>query len=169
MPRVQREAVDRRTDKEKVHIDPNELDVEWCRIADDIYEAAEKVTDVEAVILIRETKKTRITNEMDLKIRQEPQAFGLETVTEPAVKAALARDKSIQKAEARLHDARISLMRAKNLVTGLLEKRRGLEHLVTLQGQNYFATPRDKTGIGGDMRRKNIDDKISTKLQKKGK
>lgn len=168
MKTVQRDR-DERTPEEKIQVSPEELDVEWCRIARDIYQAAEAVTDAEENVLLAEAKKTKVMTERDLEIRQAPSVFGLEKLTEAGVKSVLLDDKAVQKADEKCRHARLIHSRAKNLVTGLTEKRRALENLVTLHGLNYFAEPRDKTGVGEKMRREKTTNRINERLTTKGK
>lgn len=170
MPKtVERDIEDTRTDREKVKIDRSQLDDEWCRIADDIYAAAEKVTDFEAEILALNRRKKKLQTSFKLKIRAAPEDYGLEKLTEAGIEDALSNIKKYREADEAVEDVKILQMRAKNLVTGLVEKRRGLESVMTLFGWGYFADPKDKTSAADSMRREATNGRIQSALKKKGR
>lgn len=124
-----------------VSIDINQLDVEAARQAETFFKWAERATEARA--LVDEAKLQLDTTEAKLQLdcRKNPRKFGLERVTEATIVAAV----KVSKRYIRYYDRwirrrRTSAMLA-NAVMAMEQKKKAIENLITLHGQQYFAGP----------------------------
>jgi len=123
-------------------VDPEALDVEAARQADLFYDWAKLEVELE-------DKAERLGHECDVmaaKIevdaRQNPEDYGLgPKSTEAAVKAAVLLDKRWAKKRERYFDAKRDASLAKKARYAMEQKKRMIEVLITLHGQEYFAGP----------------------------
>lgn len=95
--------------------------------------------------------KEAVYADLDYKIRNSPEDYGLEKVTEGAVKAAIPDEKEYKKAEQKVIDAKHEVGMLEAVVATLEHRKRMLEKLVDLHGQNYFSTPRASTEAGQEL------------------
>lgn len=75
------------------------------------------------------------------KVRAEPQRYGLVKVTEAAIKEAVARNKEVVAAISKIDDCRYNVGILQAMVSSLEQRKRALEKLVDLHGQDYFSQP----------------------------
>lgn len=80
--------------------------------------------------------------EVSRSIRDDPQRYGLSKVTEPAVKAAIPEHRRYVKQIKKINAAKHNVEILSAFVTALEHRKRALEKLVDLHGQNYFSVPR---------------------------
>lgn len=125
-------------------IDQNKLDREWTDQPKRFYDYAIKLADARADQERSKVELDLAVAELDQAIRQEPERFGIEKITEAAVKNAILMTpryaKYMKKVIAAKH--RVDVLQA--AVTALDHRKRALEKLVDLHGQNYFSEPRAK-------------------------
>lgn len=135
--------------KADVSINPNSLDIEWCKQASTFCEygmeqAQARRTDDQ----LKEALEV-VAAKLDQKIRRNPASYGMEKLTEAGVKAAVLLDPEYAEAVRKFQDAQFELEVMGVAVRGMDQKKAALENLVRLQGQSYFAgpsTPRDLNG-----------------------
>lgn len=122
-------------------IDRDRLDWEWMRQPELYYQHAEKLAAARMAAEQAKTETDLVYAEMDAKIRDRPEKYGILKVTEAAVRAAiLVADKYQAAVKAHL-EAKYNVDILQAAVTTLDHRKRALENLVDLQGRNYFATP----------------------------
>lgn len=80
--------------------------------------------------------------EIRLKIIRHPKEFGIVKGTEKEVDAVLTTHEKVVGAIEKLHEAEYEIDIYQAQVTAREERRRNLEDLVKLHGQDYFAVPR---------------------------
>jgi hypothetical protein len=139
--------------KEAIPIDEENLDKEWLAIAEQIFNAAEAVSEAEGEYLAAKAKLEERKTTTSSDVRESPKDYGLKKVTEAAIIQKVNGHPRVQKANDACLSARAKHERAKNVVTGLMEKRRAMENYVRLFEIKWFAEPRDKTGAASDMRK----------------
>jgi len=164
---VVRDYLAERSFGEQVRIDMDRLDEECLQFPDDFFAASEAVTDAEERYMIRKAREDEIRTRMDMKVRNSPELYGLEKVTEPGVKAAIQASDKVKEAGERTMKSELEWKRAKNKVSALIEKRRMIEASIELVALNWFATPRDKRGGADKIRRNSTDDRVAKKLRRK--
>jgi hypothetical protein len=80
--------------------------------------------------------------ETDKKIRESPEKYGLEKITEGAVQAVVLTEKEYKKAYQDFLDAKYESDMASNAVQAMNIRKDMLEALIKLNGQSYFAGPK---------------------------
>ena len=95
---VVRDYLAERSFGEQVRIDMDRLDEECLQFPDDFFAASEAVTDAEERYMIRKAREDEIRTRMDMKVRNSPELYGLEKVTEPGVKAAIQASDKVKEA-----------------------------------------------------------------------
>jgi len=124
-----------------VALNPEQLDIEAVCQAELFLEWAEKSVEAKA-------EADRLKRELDteealtsLRIREKPEDFGLERVTEGAIVSAVKTNKAYLKALEAYQEARKTSALYDQVVNALEQRKRMIEVLVTLHGQQYFAGP----------------------------
>ena len=79
--------------------------------------------------------------EISLDIRDNPQDYKLEKVTDKAVEACVLMEDEYKQAQSTYHKANFDVNVLQGIMTALEHRKSSLEKLVTLHGQNYFAGP----------------------------
>lgn len=123
--------------------DRDNLDDEWVRQPELYHSYAVQLADARKVQDERKNKLEVIQAELDSEIRQNPEEFGLESrVTEGSIKATIIQHSRYTKALQRLLDAKHSVDILQAAVVALDHKKKALENLVYLHGQDYFSSPK---------------------------
>lgn len=123
-------------------IDQDALDVEWLNQSRDYFEWATHLA--ESRHQLDQAKLTRDIVKADLSkcIRENPADFELEKVTESQVTNAILLQDEYQDAESKVHECSYAVRLAEAAVQAMDHRRKALENLVFLHGQNYFSEPR---------------------------
>jgi len=86
-----------------------------------------------------------IKAELDFKVRSKPKKYKLKArVTEKAIENAILTSKEYRKAEKVCIERRYTTSLLREILRSLEMKKKSLENLVILHGQNYFSTPTPK-------------------------
>ena len=126
-------------------IDPNQLDVEWVAQPRLYHSYAKKLAAARQDL---EQAKTALEiTEADLaqKIRRDPSKFGLEKLTEGAIREVIVLSADFKAATTELIDAKHLVGVLEAAVTTLEHRKRALEKLVDLRLADYFSEPRTKS------------------------
>ena len=143
-------------------IDPDTLDVAWLEQPNLYYKYSSALGDAmkernEKVVEVDEYKEAvnRVKAELDAAIRDDPEEFDLEKVTETSIQSAIIRSDKYQEALQEYHSKRKELNEAQNKVNqfysqvNTMEQRKSaLEGLGKLLNQQYFATPSEPDNLG---------------------
>jgi hypothetical protein len=125
-----------------VTIDESRLDQEWLRQPALFHKYARKLADAKADLAEADVALDVVRAELSNNIRNDPAKFGLSKITDKVVETAILAQKGYLQAlrELNRHKHRVDVYQA--AVSALDHRKRALENLVTLHGQDYFATPR---------------------------
>ncbi len=134
-------------------IEPGQLDVEIVRQPDLFFKWAER-----AVAARKEMDRAKLALDileakLDSQCRDNPETFGLQRVTESAVSLAIKKSKRYKDAYHAYIDARHTAALLDKAVEAMEQKKRMLEILVTLHGQQYFAGPSVPRDLVGEFQR----------------
>lgn len=135
--------------------DPDALDVEWLEQANRFYkysvaldEATAVRNDLKKQVDRKEKEIDILKAKLELEIRNDPDAFELEKVTDSSVKAAIFSSDQFESVIEELFELKTELNEAQNKVNSLYtdvntmqEKKEALKNLVILLNQQYFSTP----------------------------
>jgi len=134
--------------EDDVRIDSDALDVEWLKQADLMRKYAKHAADTKKEM--DESKERLETGKakIEMGIRQDPKAYGLEKVTEGAIQSTIQLQQEYQKLNQDYINAKYENDVAVAVVRAIDQKKTALENLVKLLGVSYFAgpqAPRDLT------------------------
>lgn len=128
-------------DKSFLNIDINRLDDEWLRqphlygeIADQLAEARRSLEQAKARL---EITRAQIADE----VRTNPKDYGIDRVSQPKVEAAVNRHRKVRLRTKSLIQAQYEVNVLQGAAVAMDHKKRALENLVKLHGQNYFSSP----------------------------
>lgn len=127
--------------KRLLEIDINALDVEWTEHPKEFMEISEELADSKKKLDNLRFKLDVAEADEENSIRSDPESHGITKITEGLVKAALANSEKLQASKRRIIDQQYEVNLLSSCVTALEHKKRALEKLVTLQGQQYYAGP----------------------------
>jgi len=129
-------------------IDPNALDVEAATQADRFFKWAERAIEAEHDLEEWEFKLKVAAAELELTCREDPESFGLKSATEAAIKAVVIKHPEYVGIYQKVMLKRRKTMKLKKAEQSMEIKKRMIEALITLHGQEYFAGPSVPRNLG---------------------
>ena len=124
-------------------IDEYRLDKEWLKQPDLMYEHATMYADAKRDSSEAKSNLEIVKAQLTNKVRTYPEKYGLpDKPTEKAIEAKVLSSKRYRKAHKAMLDAVHAMDVHAGAVKGVEHRKTALEKLVSLQGQNYFSTPR---------------------------
>lgn len=130
--------------KEHFTIDEGALDREWLQQPTLMYKYATRQAKSRMALTVAKNNLEAVAVRVAAAIRKNPGAFGIERATESAVSEAVKCSVKYEKALEAVTLAQFEHDAAGAAVTALDHKRKALENLVDLHGQDYFSAPRYK-------------------------
>jgi arginine utilization protein RocB len=127
--------------KADLAIDPASLDVEAIRQAELFFKWAEKSATAKAEVDRLKLKMDTTESKLDARARRDPEAFGISKSTEGAISAAIKAHPDYIAAQEVWMLAREAGNLIDRAVEAMEQKKRMIEVLVTLHGQQFFAGP----------------------------
>lgn len=130
-------------------IDRFRLDDEWVKQPDLFRRYAEALAEAKSEFegLKNDLDVTRA--EVELKIREDPSAYGLEKVTEGVIKSVVEVQETVKEAESEVVQARHKVGMLEAAVGALDHRKRALSDLVSLHLADYFSKPVAREGERG--------------------
>ena len=123
-------------------IDENQLDKEWINQPNLVFKFSKKQASARKEMDAIKNEIEVVKADLDKQLRLAPEAFGILKVTESAISSAIVLQPQYQEVQNKLNNARYELDIYTAMVNALEHKKRALESLVSLHGQNYFSTPK---------------------------
>ena len=143
-------------------LDQDRLDEEWIAQPKLYFEWAEKLADAR---LARDTAKTKVEvvrANLGRDIREDPESFDIPKITESVVAATIIQQPEFKAAQTNLLQAQHSMGVLEAAVVSLDHRKKALENLVYLHGQNYFSSPRVE-GEAGEV----IEEEVKKRVRRK--
>lgn len=159
--------------KTHLEINPAQLDLEAALQADRFFDWAELSADTRAAAESADFGYDEVRSRIALKCRANPGEFGLEKATESAIEAVVDTHPAVRAAFDNLTDARRESARAANAANAMEQRKRMIEVLITLHGQQYFAgpsVPRDLVSAYKEHQERNgraVNDKMGAAARKR--
>lgn len=152
-----------------LEIDEHALDKEWIKQPALYYKYAKKLADARLEQQEAQNDLEAEKADLDRMIREDPDEYDLPKITEAGVAATIIAQSEYKDALKAVQRKQHEVATLQAAVTAFDHKRKALEKLVDLHGQNYFSEPRAKTTTA----RKGIEEikKASSrkkKLKRKG-
>jgi hypothetical protein len=152
-----------------IDIDNLALDKEWMEQAGIYLRWARKLA--KAKLTHAEAKAQLEVDEALLSkvIRDKPENFGIQKVTEPVIESTIKLQQSYQKSLRNLNEAKYSVDKIQAVVDALEHRKKALENAVTLHIQGYTAEPRTRNKEINDKYNEMARDSVmrQTKIKKK--
>jgi hypothetical protein len=142
-------------------IDPNNLDRGWIDQAPLVFEYGEKLANARDELRGCTSELDLIRAELEKNIMEDPGTFGVPKVTVSAVASCILMQKEYQMALQTVHKKQHEVSVLDAFVLALDHKKRGLQSMVSLHGQEYFAEPRADVS-----NQRSIEDAIKRKVRK---
>lgn len=120
------------------------LDEEWIRQPALFHKHAMKLVDAREELERAKADLLLIEAEMDQNIRLKPDNFGIDKVTEGAIKNAILVQPEYRDGAERIIKAKRRVGEEEAMCDALDHRKRALENLVMLEARDYFAVPRVK-------------------------
>lgn len=142
-------------------IDPAALDIAAVEQADLFFKWAKRAVDAKKDLDDADAEMDRMKSVLELKCRRSPEKYGITSVTEAAVKATAITHPRYLAAVQSHHAARARSAELDAMVKAMDQRKRMIEVLVDLHGQEYFAgpaVPRDLAAAYAATRQKQTDD-----------
>ena len=152
-----------------IRIDETALDIEWLEQPRLFMQYARHSAEASRDLDKAKENLDIVKAEIDLKIRSNPEKYGLEKVTETAIQNTILTNKQYQETNQAMLDARYEAEMAKGAVRAMEQRKDALENLVRLHGQQYFAgpkVPRDLTWERQE-RQKRVDAGVAGKMMRR--
>lgn len=147
-------------DDSVVEIDEGLLDKEWLKQPKLFMRYAIQLAEVKLEFAEAKANLELVQAELEHRIREDPETYGIKKVTEGSIHSALVMQKRYKQAVSEMNLAKHRVDLTQAVVDALDHRKRALENLVTLHGQNYFSTPRVKGGV--------VDEQIKQQARSKG-
>lgn len=139
-------------------IDEQALDVEWLDQSRLMGRYCENAAALNKAMGLAEEELNFVKSTLARDVRADPAKFGVvpgsRGITEESIKAAIRVCDDYRRASRAFIDARYEYEVAVGTVRAFDTRKRALENLVTLHGQNYFAGPRVPHDIGQERARR---------------
>jgi hypothetical protein len=130
----------------EIHPDPNELDKEWCNQPRLRFRYGQELADARRGLATAKAELEVSEAELDLAVRSDPGKYGLEKVTEAAVKSTVPTLKQYQKAKRAVIDAQYAVDVLDAAVSSIDHRKKALEDLVQLFMMDYYSKPKAPEG-----------------------
>jgi len=128
--------------EEDIRIDETALDTEWLDQATLFFKYARHAANMRKEVDLAKENLEVTKAEVDKEIRQNPEKFKIEKVTDASVSANVLTHKDYKAANQEYIDAKYELDIAQAAVNAMNQRKDALENMVKLHGQQYFAGPK---------------------------
>lgn len=127
-----------------LRIDPHTLDKEWIRQPDLVGDYGAALSNARRELDDASTAVGVISAELDASIRDRPGKFGIDKLTEGAIKQAIQNDESYQAACSKVNEIKHLVNLLGVAMTRLEHRKKALENLTELHFAGYYAEPTPK-------------------------
>jgi len=125
-----------------LRIDESNLDLEWLEQPSLMMRYGMKSAEARQELDLAKENLNLVKAELDLAIRNNPESYGLNKVTEAALFAMIQQQDDYKTAYSRFVDATYQVNLLQVAIEAIQHRKSALENLVRLHGQQYFAGPK---------------------------
>lgn len=149
------------------HLDKNRLDDEWIKQPRYYHEYSDKLADAKRDLEKAKAEHDLTVAELDKEIRTTPSEFGLEKVTETALRSTMILQTSYRDSERAIINARHKVDLIQSIVSSLDHRKYALQDLVKLRLADYFSEPKAGEGAREQMGKVVRDTAFGSKTKSK--
>jgi len=131
-------------------LSPDELDRLWLEHPRIVAEQAVQHVDYQDDCERAKAALEVVRAELDGEIRRNPEDYGVEKITETVVQNTVVLQAAYKRALEKVLEASRCMKMSSAMLKSLDDRKKALENLVQLHGQNYFSVPRSK-GVGKEV------------------
>ena len=131
-----------------LRIDPEQLDVEAIEQAEKFFRYAEEAIKARGIMDRAKLHMDIVESDILIKVRENPEKYGLDKVTVATVEAAAQCNNDTVKAHKEYLAAKETYLILDAATDAMEQRKRMIELMVNLQGQKYFAAPAAPREIG---------------------
>jgi hypothetical protein len=139
-----------------LNIDENQLDRAWIEQPRLFERWAFKAATLRLSFDEAKADLDVLEAELGKKIRDRPEKYGLQKITENAVTSTIPLQKEHRNQVNLINTLKYKLGIVQAVVDALDHKKKALENLVQLHGQNYFSVPQAKNGSMKEVEKQSI-------------
>jgi len=152
---------------EFLELDSDRLDEQWLEQPRLYHKYARKLANAKQTLEECKARLELVKAELGREIRLNPLGFGLEKITEAVVANTIIIQQGYKDAQEEYIAGKHRVDVVQAVVTTLDHRKRALESLVTLHGQDYFSTPRAKDQNSRDLIDRVESDAVRKKIRTK--
>jgi hypothetical protein len=147
---AKKKPIKRKHEAAFLDLDQDRLDEEWERQPKLYFVWAEKLANARLDLDEAKVALDMTRAELEKRIREDPASFDLEKTTIEAVKSTVVLQPEFVAAAQVVHEAQHKVNVLVGVITALDHRKKALENMVYLHGQNYFSEPIAKDGDSKD-------------------
>ena len=155
--------------REDILIDRFNLEVEWESHTHKFINYMEQEVEAQDIRDQLERRLELVRAEMDDLIRSKPGKYGIEKVSETAIKSAIIKSKQYREAEGEY----LKALKRTRLLSGVMKamehRKRALSDLTSLQISGYYSGSRPSTDGISDSRQERQRQALKEKMEKKNR
>jgi len=148
-------------------IEPDELDLEWLDQPKLMVKYSAKLAEAKERRDLMKEEVDLIKAELDRDIREDPEKFELQKITETAVMNCILTQDDYKDAQEQLRRANYDVNVLQGVVSAVEQRKAALENMVRLLGQNYFAGPAIPRDLQEEMLLKQKDSNKKVKMKRR--
>lgn len=157
-----------------IRIDCDQLDLEWLEQANLFMKYARNAAGCRKYLDEVKEKLDLVKAELDKKIREKPENYKIEKITEAVVSATIIQQEDFKVANKEYLEAKYELDIVQAAVSAMNQRKEALENLVKLHGMQYFAGPKVPRDLHQkreerEAQQKETGEKVGASLKRKGK
>jgi hypothetical protein len=152
-------------------IDDSSLDIELLNQASLFMKYAKHYAEMRRVLDEEKQRLDIVKADIDKQIREHPEKFKIEKVTEGSIQSAILTEGSYNIAYKKYLDAKFECDMAANAKDAMNMRKEMLEGMIKLLAQSYFAgptVPHDLSKLRKE-REKSVDSNIASRLSRRGR
>ena len=146
-------------------LDKFRLDEEWVEQPKLYFESASKLAASRQEYERAKAERDVVKAEEELKVRNNPEKYGLEKTTEAAIGQVVTTSLKLRVANEKIITTKYEMDMQQAEVDALEHRKKALENLVQLEARNYFSAPKASKETVDRMR--NVEEK--SHFNRKGK
>lgn len=151
---------------ELMHIDPLALDVEWLDQANRFMKVSKEASVLKKELALLKEESDVLEANWVNRIRRHPAKYGMEDrITEGGIKAAVTANEEVRQMTTKIIDKQYELDLVSSAVRAMEHRKAALEELVQLQGQQYFAGPKDPRNLDLEAAKRGLRSEAREKVK----
>ena len=152
--------------EQDVEISSDDLDIECLDQPTLMLKYGKHKAEMDKELALEKEKLDLVKAEIDKKIREVPEDFGITTkITETVITNTILANEDYRKAYKKYLDANYEHNVARSAVDAVSQRKDMLEALIRLHGQQYFAGPKVPRDLTAEIQKKEKQKEVNSKIK----